>query len=171
MSLQSEIRHKAAGANAFHRLVQRFAQSRLGAAVLPRFLRVLDLLVNRLTRGRTTLTDVFAGLPIVMLTTTGARSGLARTNPVMGIPLGDDLAVLGGNIGTGVIPSWVYNLRAHPDATLTYRNNSVEITAVEVTGSEAENVFKASYMIFPGYAVFRKRFTEPIPAFVLHALP
>jgi deazaflavin-dependent oxidoreductase (nitroreductase family) len=130
-------------------------------------LRALDLIVHRISGGRTTFARIFGGFPIVMLTTTGVRSGLDRTNPVTGIPHGDDLAVIGANYGLGVIPSWVYNLRSQPEATATYRNHTVDVSAREVTGEEADAVFRAATGIFPGYAVYRQRFSVPVPVFVL----
>jgi deazaflavin-dependent oxidoreductase (nitroreductase family) len=169
MGLQSDIGFAWAPANAFQRMIQRFGQTRLGTEVLSRSLRTLDLLVNRLTKGRTTFAGVVGGFPIVMLTTTGARSGRPRTNPVTGIPIGENLAVLGANYGLGVIPAWVHNLRSSPQAELTYREHMVGVVAQEVSGTEAEAIFEAAYRIYPGYAEYRKRFTVPIPVFVLTA--
>jgi len=169
MGLQSDIGYELPRANALQRAVQRFGQTRLGTAVFSRVLRTLDLLVHRLSGGRTTFAGIFGGVPIIMLTTTGARSGLSRTNPLTGIPHGDDLAVLGANYGLGVLPSWVYNLREDTDAELTYRDRTTKVSAREVIGEEAEEVFEGAYLIYPAYAEYRKRFAEPIPVFVLEA--
>ncbi len=171
IGLQSDIGYTFPRANVLQRLVQRFGPTRLGTAVFSRSLRALDLLVNRLTRGRTTFAGIFGGFPIVMLTTTGARSGLPRANPLTGIPHGDDLAVLGANYGLGVIPSWVHNLRACPEAELACRGHVVKVIAEEVSGPAAEAVFEAANRIYPGYTVYRKRFTVPIPVFVLKTRP
>lgn len=167
--MRSVIAYEPRRANALQRAVQRFGQTSLGTAVFSKVLRALDLLFHRLSGGRTTFAGIFGGLPIVLLTTTGARSGLARTNPLTGIPHGDDLAVLGANYGLGVIPAWVYNLRADPNAELTFRDRTIEVGAREVSGEEAEQVFEAAYLLYPGYAVYRKRFAVPIPVFVLEA--
>jgi len=169
MGVQSDIGYELPRANVLQRAVQRFVQTRLGTAVFSKVLRTLDLLVHRLSGGRRTFAGIFGGVPIIMLTTTGARSGLPRTNPVIGIPHSDDLAVLGANYGLGVVPSWVYNVRADTDAELTYRDHTTKVSAREVTGEEAEAVFEAAYLIYPGYAGYRKRFAEPIPVFVLEA--
>ena len=64
-----------------------FAATRVGAWLFVRVLHRVDRLAFRLSRGRRTVTSVLSGLPVVMLTTTGARSGLARTVPVLGFPI------------------------------------------------------------------------------------
>jgi deazaflavin-dependent oxidoreductase (nitroreductase family) len=167
--VRSDIAFEPARPNILQRAVQRFGRTTLGTAVLSRLLRPLDLLVHQLSRGRTTFAGLFGGFPIVMLTTIGARSGLPRTNPLTGIPHGDDLAVLGANYGLGVLPSWVYNLRANHDAELTYRDRTTQVVAREVVGDDAEEVFAAACGIYPGYADYRERFAEPIPVFVIEA--
>ncbi len=167
MGVQSDIGYELPQTNALQRAVQRLGRTRLSTALLSRVLRNLDLLVHRLSRGRTTFAGIFAGVPIVMLTTTGARSGLLRTNPVTGIPYGEDLAVLGANYGLGTIPSWVFNLRADAYSEVTYRNRTTKVSAREITGEQAEQAFDAAYLIYPAYAEYRRRFAEPIPVFVL----
>ena len=169
MGVQTDLGYSIPHAGFLRRLVQRFGSTRAGTATLSRILRPLDRLVYRLTTGRATVAGLLGGFPIIMLTTTGARSHEPRTNPLTAIPFGDDLAVIGANYGLGVIPSWTYNLRAHPDATLAYQNTVVRVAAKEVTGQDAEKVFAAAFEIYPGYAVYRDRFKEPIPAFVLEA--
>ncbi|MGI9624154.1 MAG: nitroreductase family deazaflavin-dependent oxidoreductase, partial [Acidimicrobiales bacterium] len=62
-----------------------------------------------MTGGKTTVPGLLAGLRVVMLTTTGAKSGEPRTMPLVGIPSDGDLAVIGSNFGQGPTPGWVYN--------------------------------------------------------------
>lgn len=64
-----------------------------------RVLHHLDRLSYRLTRGRHTLASWLSGLPVVLLTTTGAKTGQQRTSPVLGVPEGDDLVVIASNWG------------------------------------------------------------------------
>jgi F420H(2)-dependent quinone reductase len=73
-----------------------------------------------LTRGRTTFSSLIAGLPVVMLTTTGARSGLQRTLPLLGIPQDDSVVVIASNFGRSRDPGWYHNLRANPQAIEIY---------------------------------------------------
>src|SRR5947209_1572003 len=76
----------------------------------------LDRPIHRLTRGRHTMGSLLSGLPVVMLTTTGARSGKPRTVPILGIPVQGGVAVIASNWGQQHHPSWYHNLRAHPEA-------------------------------------------------------
>ena len=75
----------------------------------------------RWSGGRTTVAAVLSGLPIVMLTTTGAKSGRKTSSPVLGFEEGDDVIVIGSNYGQAHHPAWVHNLRANPRAQLEIR--------------------------------------------------
>jgi hypothetical protein len=88
--------------------IQRFL--RWSAATAPmswlyvRVLHHLDRLSYRVTRGRHTFSSWISGLPVVMLTTTGARTGQQRTCPVIAVADGDDLVVIASNWGSASIP-------------------------------------------------------------------
>ena len=108
-----------------------------------RTLHVIDKGVFKLTRGRTTFSAWLAGLPVAWLTTTGAKSGVERTSPVLAIPCGDGrLVVIASNYGQRHNPSWYYNLRAHPYATIasaepavrSWPRSSAGMTASAATG-------------------------------------
>jgi deazaflavin-dependent oxidoreductase (nitroreductase family) len=92
-----------------------------------------------------------------MLTTTGAKSGLPRPMPLVGIPMGDDLAVIGSNYGQERTPGWVHNLLANPAATVQYRDRSVEVSARPATDAEADEAFDIGARFYPGYATYRER--------------
>ena len=81
-----------------------------GRGHLPR----IDRGMFRLSRGRTTFSAWISGLPIIMLTTTGARSGQPRTLPVLALPEGDRLVLIASNFGLPSNPGWYHNLRAQP---------------------------------------------------------
>ncbi len=76
--------------NALQRALRRFAASRPGSWLFARILHRIDRPVYRLTRGRHTFASLVSGLPVVMLTTTGARSGRPRSVPVLGLPTRTD---------------------------------------------------------------------------------
>ena len=103
-----------ADANAIQRLLRRFAASGPGSWLFARILHHIDRPVYRLTGGRHTFAALVSGLPVVMLTTTGARSGLQRTVPVLGLPTSDGIAVIASNYGQAHDPAWCHNLRADP---------------------------------------------------------
>src|SRR6185437_5338707 len=103
-------------ANSVQRFLRRLASSGPGAWVFSRVMHRVDRPVHRLTRGRHTLGSLLSGLPVVMLTTVGARTGRPRTVPVLGIPVGNGVAVIASNWGQRRHPAWYYNLRSHPEA-------------------------------------------------------
>ena len=81
------------------RLVRKAAEIVPMSWIRPRVVVRIDREAFRLSRGRTTLSALVSGLPIVMVTTTGARTGLARTVPVLGLPVDDRLILIASNFG------------------------------------------------------------------------
>lgn len=116
----------------------------------------LDQLVYRLSGGRTTATSFLAGVEITMLTTTGAKSGLRRTLPVIGLPDGEDTILIASNFGRPHNPAWYYNLRANPHATISMKGTSREVVARELSGSEREIGYRRGEEIFPGFTQYRR---------------
>src|SRR5512143_2918821 len=90
----------------FQRLVQRFAWSKVGMWVGSNYLHHIDRLAIRLTNGKTSLSSIIAGVPIVMLTTTGARTGLQRTVPLIGLPDENRIIVVASSWGREKHPGW-----------------------------------------------------------------
>jgi deazaflavin-dependent oxidoreductase (nitroreductase family) len=157
MGVLSELGYAVEPANAAQRVVQRFAASRPGSWLFQKTLYAIDRPLFRATDGRLSGPGLLAGLPVIMLTTTGAKSGRPRTMPLVGIPLGDDLAVIGSNYGQQHTPGWVYNLLANPAATVAYRDRSVEVTARPATDAEADQAFDVGATFYPGYGKYRAR--------------
>jgi deazaflavin-dependent oxidoreductase (nitroreductase family) len=144
-------------ANLFHRLM------RLSGAVPPiswlyaRTLHHADRLVYRLTRGRATFVSLVTGLPIVMLTTTGAKTGQARTLPLVALPDGERLVIIASNYGQHRNPSWYYNLRANPRARIIFEGATREVVARELEGEEREREYQRGIEIYPGWTQYRER--------------
>lgn len=122
-----------------------------------RVLHRLDLLVYRNTRRRSTFSTWASGLPLVMLTTVGARTGARRTVPVLGIPDGERLIVIASNFGQRRNPAWYYNLKADPCAMVTVDGVTRQVEATELTGSERERCFQLGVRINPGWLRYRAR--------------
>jgi deazaflavin-dependent oxidoreductase (nitroreductase family) len=157
MGVLGELGYELKSANGAQKLTQRFGASGPGAWLFQKILYPIDKALYKATDGRITAPGVLAGLPVIMLTTTGAKSGLARTMPLVGIPLGGDLAVIGSNYGQKPTPGWVYNLEADPKATVTYRDRSVDVTARPATDAEADEAFAIGATFYPGYGKYRER--------------
>ncbi len=117
----------------------------------------VDKALFKVTDGRLTLPSLAGGLPVIMLTTTGAKSGKARTMPLVGVPVGDDLALIGTNYGQQSTPGWVYNLKAEPSATIRYQDRTVAVTARRADESETDQAFDLAAGVYGGYAKYRTR--------------
>ena len=170
MGVLSELGYVVKPANAAQRVTQRIGASGPGSWVFQKTLYAIDRPLFRASKGRVSAPGVLAGLPVIMLTTTGAKSGLPRTMPLVGIPMGDDLAVIGSNYGQEHTPGWVYNLLADPAATVAHRDRSVEVTARPATDAEADEAFEIGARIYPGYATYRTRASHRvIRVFVLES--
>ena len=136
---------------------------RLSGAVPPitwfyaRALHHIDAVVYRLSRGRATFTSWVAGLPIVMLTTTGAKSGRERTLPLVAVPHEERLVVIASNYGQERNPAWYYNLRANPQAKILFEGEQREVLARELDGEERERWYARGTEIYPGWTAYRKR--------------
>ena len=168
MGLIGQLHYEMKKANAIQRLVQKTAASGPGAWVFQRTLYPIDRVLFGLTNGRVTVPGLLAGLPVIMLTTTGAKSGKERTMPLVGIPIDDDMAVIGSNFGQEPTPGWVYNLRAKPEAMVSYRSSSVAVTARSASEAETERAFDIGAAFYGGFPKYRERAAHrDIEVFVL----
>jgi deazaflavin-dependent oxidoreductase (nitroreductase family) len=117
----------------------------------------LDRAAFKLTKGRRTLTSVVAGLPVVMLTTTGARTGLPRTVPVLGFPIDEGLVVFAGNFGRQQEPAWCLNLRRDPHAHVVVGHRSTRVVAEELSGAARAATWERCLAIYPGGTAYARR--------------
>ena len=108
-------------ANAFQRTMRTLAATKVGAAVLRPTANHLDQLVSRLTGGKRSFAGIVTGVPAVLLTTTGAKSGQPRTVTVYGIPHPDGVALIASNWGGAKNPAWVPQSQGQPRGHGTYR--------------------------------------------------
>jgi deazaflavin-dependent oxidoreductase (nitroreductase family) len=131
-----------------------------------------DKFVLRMSRGQVTLAGIAAGIPVLTITTTGARSGRRRTTPLLGVPFGGDIAIIGTNFGQPGTPGWYYNLRAQPHAEVTYRDKSVTATAREAAPDERQAILAQARKIYGGYEAYARRITgRQIPVMILTGSP
>src|SRR5919112_128908 len=125
-----------------HGPLRRLAQQAVSivpmSLVPARTLLRIDRAFYRFSRGHTTFSAWVSGLPIVMLTTTGARTGQPRTLPVLGLPDGDRLVVIASNYGLPGNPGWYHNLRAHPRVVVTWGGSAVPMRARELKRQERQ---------------------------------
>lgn len=157
MGVLDQLGYELEPSNAAQRLTQKVASSRPGAWTAQRVLYPIDKVLFKVSSGRLTAASLTAGLPVIMLTTTGAKSAQPRTMPLVGTPFGDDIAIIGSNYGQERTPGWVYNLEADPRATISYRNATVEVIARRLDDDDADRVFETAASAYPGYGYYRER--------------
>ena len=144
-------------ANPVQRFMRRFAASGPGSWLFARVLHRIDRPVFRLSRGRHTLASVLSGLPVVMLTTTGAKTGLRRTVPVLGLPTSDGVAVIASNFGQQRHPGWYHNLRADPAGEVAFDGVTRPFRAVEAQGEERDRIWRTGLRVYPGWSQYETR--------------
>ena len=156
--MRSTMNTRYDDANLLHRSLRRFGATRPGSWFFARTLDHLDRFVYRATRGRTTAASVLSGLPVVMLTTTGARSGRRITTPILGMPEGNTVVVIASNYGQAHHPGWCHNLRKEPRAAVgAVGEPQHPVTAQEVEGEERERLIALAAEIYPGFPIYVER--------------
>jgi hypothetical protein len=152
--------------------IQRFM--RWSAATAPmswlyvRVLHHVDRLIYRLTRGRHTFVNWVSGLPVVMLTTTGAKTGQQRVWPVLGVPDGDNLVVMAANWGSAIIPPGITTCATIPRPRSPWavsHGASGPMRPAATTGSACGGGDWRSIQGMPAYA--RRAGNRRIPVVVL----
>ena len=144
-------------ANPLQRGLRRFAASRPGAWFFAHVLHHVDRPIFRMTRGRHTLASALAGLPIVMLTTIGAKSGKPRTVPLLGLPVEDGVAVIASNFGQHHNPAWMHNLLAHPEGEYAIDGVRRRYRAVLAEGERRAAIWQQGLRIYPGWSQYERR--------------
>lgn len=109
----------------------------------------------------------FEGAPVLLLTTTGAKSGQPRTSPMMYLPEAGRIIVFASNAGKDNHPSWYHNLRANPSATVEVGTETFPVTATEITGAEHDRLYAIQAERYPGFAEYRERTDRIIPVIEL----
>jgi deazaflavin-dependent oxidoreductase (nitroreductase family) len=113
----------------------------------------------------TTLLDT--GLPVVIVTSIGAKTGKVRKTPLMRVEHAGRYAAVASMGGAPTNPVWYYNLRANPGITLQDGPKRHEMIARELTGAERAEWWERAVAAYPPYAEYQEKTTRLIPVFVL----
>ncbi|TCC50780.1 nitroreductase family deazaflavin-dependent oxidoreductase [Kribbella capetownensis] len=116
--------------------------------------------------GTTDAIDV-SGLPVVVMTTRGAKSGKLRKVPLMRVEHEGVYVAVGSTSGAPKNPVWYYNLKADPKVTLQDGAVTKEYVARELEGAEYDEWWKRSVDAFPTYAEYQTKTSRKIPQFLL----
>ena len=147
------------------KLVVRLAGSRAFLRVGPKIVPHLDRMLHKLSGGR--LISSGGMLPSLMLTTTGAKSGLTRTTPLATKPEGSCWYVVGSNFGRDNHPAWTANLIANPDASVSFKARDTAVHAHLLTDTEKAEVWPRLIQLWPNYDVYTERSGRDLRVFRL----
>jgi deazaflavin-dependent oxidoreductase (nitroreductase family) len=109
----------------------------------------------------------FAGAPMLLLHTTGARSGVERVHPLMYRPVDGGWAVFASKAGADTHPAWFHNLVARPTAEIEVGTDRHAVTARVTQGAEREAIWSAQRSDYPGFAGYEAKTERVIPVVVL----
>ncbi len=109
----------------------------------------------------------FEGAPVLLLHSTGAKSGLERVNPMMYQAIGDNWAVFASKAGADTNPDWYHNVVAHPDATIEVGTETEPVRARVATGEERSAIWTTQKERFPGFADYERQTDREIPVVIL----
>lgn len=133
--------------------------------VLPQVVAT-DKALQKVSRGRVSILDV-AGLPNLMLTVPGRKSGIPRTTPLLTVPHAGGWLIAGSYFGGPKMPIWVHNLRATDRAAVVIKGKSLPVTWREVEGQERAAMWQVMLATWPNYAKYEERTDRTIPVFYL----
>lgn len=109
----------------------------------------------------------FEGAPLLLLHSTGAKSGTERVSPMMYQAVGDELAVFASKAGAPTNPDWYHNLMATPEAAIEVGTETVGVTARVAEGDERDRIWTKQTADYPGFADYERQTTRQIPVVVL----
>ena len=110
---------------------------------------------------------MFEGAPLVLLHTTGAKSGKERISPLVYQADGDRFVIFASKAGAPTSPDWYHNLVAHPGATVEIGTDTFAVQSEVVTGAERDRLFTRQKELAPNFAEYEKATTRTIPVVVL----
>ena len=152
----------------WQKLIQKFASSKVGAWVFSRVLHYFDNVILKLTNNQKSLTSILSGVPVVVLTTIGAKSGKPRSVPLLALIKGERVVLIASNWGQAHHPGWYYNLKANPEVELSLDGQTGIYIAQDATDVERQEYWEEAVYMYAGYAEYKKRaVTRKIPMFIL----
>lgn len=159
--------------NLVQRINRRVMATRPVTWVLARTFHHIDAAVFRASGGRTTAGAVLSGLPLVTLTTTGAKTGQPRSVTLVGIPDGERIILIASNWGQEKHPAWYHNVKANPQVTVFGGGDAPAgrlYTARELMDEEREAAWARAVALYPGYKGYAARTGREIPVVVLEGM-
>ena len=149
--------------SAFSRFISIPTVSRLAMS----FASVVDRPLLKISRGRFRLSFV---IPCLLLSVRGARTGRAREVPLLYVPDGEDVLLVGSGGGSEREPAWARNLRANPEVTTWLGGEAQARRASLLEGSDRTRAWALAVATYPGFERYQARLSREIPVFRLRRL-
>jgi deazaflavin-dependent oxidoreductase (nitroreductase family) len=109
----------------------------------------------------------FDGAPMVLLHTTGAKTGKERVIPVVYQPLGESIVVFASKGGAPTHPDWYHNLRTNPRVKVEVGTDTYDAQARVAEGDERERIWSRQKQVMPGFADYEQKTSRQIPVIIL----
>lgn len=109
----------------------------------------------------------FEGAPLLLLHSTGARSGAERINPIMYLADEGRYIVFASKAGADTSPDWYHNLKAYPDASIEVGTETITVKSEELHGAERDSLFARQAELYPGFAEYEAATSRVIPVLAL----
>ena len=142
--------------NLFQKQIHSFLMLKPVSALLSVVLFRADTVLLSLTGGKHTFTHL-VGLPIIQLTTRGAKTGQLRTTPLVSLPDGEKIALVASYFGGKRNPGWYHNLKANPECEVRFNGKIQTYIARETFDEEREKYFQQAVSYYAGYGKYRER--------------
>lgn len=151
----------------WQRAFQRLLMSWPATAFVRRILHHVDAILLHISDGRLDVTRL-SGLPVVEITTVGAKSGVPRSLPLAGFPDGKNIILIASNFGGATHPGWYFNLKANPECVLSKGGQRGNFIAREAQAQERDRYWDLANSYYVGYAAYQQRAGKrKIPVMVL----
>ncbi len=135
---------------------------------MPDFLEINRNVIDEFRTNDGVCGGMFEGMPMMLLTMTGAKSGRELTSPLVYSTDGGDMVIIASMGGAPKHPNWYHNLAANPDVTVEVGSESYAATAVQTEGDERDRLFTAQAEQMPQFAEYAKNAApRVIPVFRL----
>ncbi|WP_227997401.1 nitroreductase family deazaflavin-dependent oxidoreductase [Nocardia australiensis] len=165
MAEQFPNRQWGSRTNSLSRAANKFAATKPGSWLIRTITPLDRALLERTDAKYTVLGPI--GAPVILLTTTGRKSGQPRTQPLLYVHDGDTLYVIGSNFGQARHPAWTANLLATPSATVAIAGERIPVQATPIPAAEKDAVFARFVEVTGAYDAYRSRTTRDLRIFAL----
>jgi deazaflavin-dependent oxidoreductase (nitroreductase family) len=137
------------------------------ATSMNEFRRFNENLINEFRGNGGKVSGMFAGAPLLLLTTRGARSGQARVAPLAYTKDGDRYVIIASKGGAPSNPDWYHNVRANPEVTVEVGAESFPARATVAEGAERQRLFDQMAAQMPNFGEYQKNTARQLPVIVL----